>query len=125
VPRNRERPINPQEKVFDGEFLDDYPAVFPRRPSTAMEALLEAPIHREPERSREDYDVLRETLGAAIDGLPEDERTVFEGIFMERATFRVLAERLDVGVATIDRLKERALALLQAELDGKVDEWLN
>jgi len=91
---------------------------------TALGALMEAAPHEEPTRSREEYAELRELLGAAVDDLPGYEREVFEGLFIERATYRELAERLDVGVATIDRMKKRAIALLRIELGDKVEAWL-
>ena len=93
-------------------------------PSTAIEALMEAAPHQVVRQSREEQAELSDLLVDAIDSLPWAERTVFDGLFVERATYRELAARLDVGLATVDRIKERAVSMLRTTLDGKVDEWL-
>ena len=122
-----ERPINPMVGHTDEahETLDWYgKRVWTAAPSTPVEALMEAPPHVDPVRSREEYADLRETLGAAIDALPPRERECFEAVVIERATYRQIADRLGVGVATVDRLKSRAIVMLREQLGEDCAQWL-
>lgn len=124
-----ERPINPLAGGGEDdarETLDWHgKATWAPIPMTALAALMETAPGEVPTRSTEEYADLRETLGAAIDDLPAYEREVFEGVFIERATYRELSVRLGVGVATIDRMKTRAVNILRLQLEGEVSsEWL-
>lgn len=124
----RERPIDPRDGSGEDEARETLDwhgkPTWAQAPMTTMGALMEAAPGEEPQRSREELAALKETIAEAIDNLPGYEREVFEGLFIEKATYRALADRLGVGVATIDRMKQRAIALLQDELGDKVAEWL-
>jgi RNA polymerase sigma factor (sigma-70 family) len=126
--RRRERPINPLAGGGEDdarETLDWHgKATWAPVPMTALAALMETAPGEEPTRSTEEYADLRETLGEAIDGLPGYEREVFEAVFIERATYREIALRPGVGVATVDRMKRRAVNMLRLQLEGEVAEWL-
>lgn len=127
--RRRERPINPLAGGGEHdprETLDWHGrATWAPIPMTALAALMETAPGEVPIRSREELAGLRELLGAAIDGLPGYEREVFESVVIERATYREIADRLGVGVATVDRMKKKAVSLLQEQLEGDVAQWLN
>lgn len=124
----RERPIDPRDGSGEDEARETLDwhgkPTWAAPPMTAVGSLMEAAPHEEPVRSREEFEQLKELLGEAIDNLPGYEREVFEGLHIEKATYRELAERLDVGVATVDRMNKRAIALLRVELESEVTEWL-
>ena len=126
--RRRERPINPLAGGGEDdarETLDWHgKAAWAPVPMTAAAALMETAPGEEPTRSTEEYAELREILGEAIDNLPSYEREVFEAVVIERATYREIALRLGVGVATVDRMKKRAVNMLQLQLEDEVAEWL-
>lgn len=127
--RRRERPINPLAGGGEDEKRETLDwhgkATWAPVPMTALAALMETAPGEEPQRSTEEYAALRELLGAAIDDLPSYEREVFEAVVIERATYREIALRLGVGVATVDRMKTRAVNLLRLQLEGEVSEWLS
>lgn len=116
----RESSTDPQAYQFANE---DNPT-WRGAPATVVSALMEAAPHEEVRRSREELAAVGDLIAEAIDGLPPLERDVFNALNIERATYREVADRNNVGVATVDRIKERAVHLLRTALDGKVDEWV-
>jgi DNA-directed RNA polymerase specialized sigma24 family protein len=57
-------------------------------------------------------------LRAAVNALPEPERSVVEWWWWEQVSRPVIARRLGVGQSTVKRLQRRALGLLREALEG-------
>lgn len=56
-----------------------------------------------------------------VEALDDDEREVINGLYWERTTVRTIAGRLNVGVATVGRIHERALAHLKEGAAGLME----
>lgn len=86
------------------------------RPSTPMQALMEAPPHHEPEVSQVELLELRDVLADAIDQLDDRARYVFEQHVIGGVAIRQLADWLGCSKSTIWKIKKRAIRLLRKSL---------
>lgn len=90
-----------------------------RRPDTAIEALMETAPGQEPVDSWEDIGPLRDLVAACVDMLPDLERTVIEGLYIEQVPYRKLAERLGRNNKNfVLRARDRGLNMLREFLES-------
>lgn len=81
-------------------------------------------------QKRESQDTLEDALHAAIDGLPEKCRVVFNLSRFEQLSHREIAEKLGISVKTIENQITKAMKMLRdamnnhAELSSVVILWL-
>jgi RNA polymerase sigma factor (sigma-70 family) len=84
-----------------------------RRPDTPIEALMSAAPGDEPEQSFQESMALQDAIGAAVDGLEEQDRFVIEAVFFECVSLEELGRRLGVSKTHAWRLRNSALKKLE------------
>tara|TARA_Y100001951_G_scaffold72250_1_gene59121 strand:+ start:60 stop:485 length:426 start_codon:yes stop_codon:yes gene_type:complete len=97
------------------------------RPETQIQALMEiAPNGSDPEPSVQDFAILREVVGRAIDNLFWEDRAIFEGIFIWGLSLRQTGAALGIPKTTVARRRDRIRKLLIAELSQSpaIQHWL-
>lgn len=137
MPSQRELPRDFQPKIgANGEGLSDTEPSGARtwvflghseyRPTNEYDALMRCAAHEEPESSREERLVLREPISDAIDSLTEEERWIFDALFVRRASLRELAREIAVPKTTVARRRDALLVTLREKLqsDPFVVEYL-
>ena len=70
--------------------------------------------------------VLKEVIGAAIDGLPDEDRWIFDRLFVEQLSLRGTGRILGIPKTTLARRRDRIRRHLIAELSESevVRGWL-
>lgn len=100
-----------------------------QRPTTALQAVMQAAPFAEPETSLEELEALGDALAAAVDGLSHPERYVLEQTVIARRSLREFtygevygadikhfrAKRL-IPKTTVARLRDRAITHLREQL---------
>jgi RNA polymerase sigma factor (sigma-70 family) len=69
-------------------------------------------------------ELMLESIAAALDELPPEQRAVFVAQELEGASFKELAARWNVGVSTLLSRKRYAILYLRKRLQATYDEWL-
>lgn len=87
--------------------------------STPTEALMEAEPYAEPDESGLEKMLRLESVKAAIESLPENERYVVEAKFWRGRGTRIVARELGVSHQTIHRWMRSGMAKLEAQLRGE------
>jgi RNA polymerase sigma factor (sigma-70 family) len=97
-----------------------------RRPSTPMQALMEARPNCEPEVSRMERLGLRDVIVDALDDLDEQEQWIFDALFVRRLSRRELAAEIAMPKTTVARWRDRLLQRLRDKLetDPRITEYL-
>jgi len=97
------------------------------RPATDLEALMQLGPHQEADLlSIEATAVLKEVIGEAIDGLPDEDRWILDRLFIEQLSLRGTGRILGVPKTTLARRRDRIRRQLMAELSESeaVRRWL-
>jgi RNA polymerase sigma factor (sigma-70 family) len=97
------------------------------RAKSSWEALMECAPGEYPLQTSSEGQALRERIQDAIDRLEPVERTVFDAVVIERATLRALAKELKMSKNAVARIRDKAIAKLQADLleSDEVKEYLS
>lgn len=97
-----------------------------RRPETDWQALMEAEPFDEPEVSRFERLELRDVIADAIDELDEQERWIFDALFVRRLSLREVAREISMPKTTVARWRDRMKGVLIAKLESepKIIEYL-
>lgn len=133
MPRRRELPRDfnmykgMSSATFDTQFDfigDDadapdlmYVAGSSQQPINEYDALMRCAPCEHPEVSVEDRMPLRDVVADAIDGLDEEERWIFEALFIRRLSIRQLAAEIALPKSTVHRWKDRLLERLREKLE--------
>jgi len=121
--QRREYPTDPSQWDMQGSNR----LVGRSRPSTDLEALMQLGPHQEADLlSIEATAVLKEVIGEAIDGLPDEDRWIFDRLFIEQLSLRGTGRILGVPKTTLARRRDRIRRQLMAELSESeaVRRWL-
>ena len=121
--QRREYPTDPSQWDMQGSNR----LVGRSRPSTDLEALMQLGPHQEADLlSIEATAVLKEVIGEAIDGLPDEDRWIFDRLFIEQLSLRGTGRILGIPKTTLARRRDRIRRQLMAELSesGAVRRWL-
>lgn len=87
------------------------------RPDTEWEALMTVPPFAHTEVSRSERLQLRDVIVDAIDELSEEQRWIFDALFVRRMSLRALAEEIQVPKTTLTRRRDTLLAVLREKLE--------
>ena len=121
--QRREYPTDPSQWDMQGSNR----LVGRSRPSPDLEALMQLGPHQEADLlSIEATAVLKEVIGEAIDGLPDEDRWIFDRLFVEQLSLRVTGRILGIPKTTLARRRDRIRRHLMAELSESeaVRRWL-
>lgn len=97
------------------------------RPATELEALMQLGPHQESDLLPLDTTaLLKEVVGAAIDRLPDEDRWIFNRLFVEQLSLRVTGRILGIPKTTLARRRDRIRRHLIVELSESevVRRWL-
>lgn len=83
------------------------------KPLTAMEALMAAAPHNEPEESLQELQPFREAVAECMEQLSEQDRYIIDAINSERVTLQVLGDRLGISRMHASRLRDVAFRQLR------------
>jgi RNA polymerase sigma-B factor len=83
------------------------------KPSTPMEALMNAAPFMDPEESSQELQPFREAVADCLDLLEEHDRYVIDALNSERVTLQVLGDRLGVSRMHASRLRDSAMGRLR------------
>ena len=128
----RELPRDFNPDTWDDNHLGDIDDTYvmiggdSRRPSTDMQALMEARPNCEPEVSRMQRLELRDVICDALDDLDEQEQWIFDALFVRRLSLRELAAEIAMPKTTVARWRDRLLQRLRDKLetDPRIIEYL-
>ena len=121
--QRREYPTDPSQWDMQGSNR----LVARPRPATDLEALMQLGPHQETDLlSIEATAVLKEVIGEAIDGLPDEDRWIFDRLFIEQLSLRGTGRILGIPKTTLARRRDRIRRQLMAELSESeaVRRWL-
>jgi DNA-directed RNA polymerase specialized sigma24 family protein len=120
VPTSKSHPSSPTVELWA-----TVPSQYPRArhtstavPANPLQALMEARPNDTPETSQSEIDVLREHVAAVVEMLPDMQRYVIEGLFIEGISLRDMAYRLSRSKTTVTRLRDTALATMKELLES-------
>lgn len=96
------------------------------RPVNEYDAVMRCAPHEEPEVSAEERLELRDLIVDAIDELDEQQRWIFDALFVRRASLRGLAREINVPKTTLARWRDSLLVTLREKLgcDPAVADYL-
>lgn len=96
------------------------------RPDTAMQALMEAQPHNDPLVSREERLELRDVIADALDDLTEEERWIFEALYIRKLSLRQLCAEISMPLKTLWTRRNKVLLRLRdkLEVDPQIIEYL-
>lgn len=86
------------------------------RPVNEFDALMRCAAFEWPEPSRAERLPLRDVIVDAIDSLGEEERWVFDALFVGRQSLRQLAREIAVPKTTLARRRDALLVVLREKL---------
>lgn len=109
-------PIRSREGNDDPVVREPDNILFPRVPETQMQALMEAPPGKEPERSVEDEAVLKELLADAIDALDERLKWVFTAYHFRGLSHSQIGDELNMSKSNAHWLYQKAVEQLAEHL---------
>ena len=121
--QRREYPTDPSQWDMQGSNR----LVGRSRPATDLEALMQLGPHQEADLlSIEATAILKEVIGEAIDGLPDEDRWIFDRLFIEQLSLRGTGRILGIPKTTLARRRDRIRRQLMAELSESeaVRRWL-
>lgn len=97
------------------------------RPVSPLESLMQTAPHSDPATSRQERLPLRDVLADAIDMLSEEERWIFDALFVRRASLRALGRELSLSKTGVARKRDRLLDRLREHLGNEqiVKEYLD
>lgn len=135
MPRRRELPRDFSTNVrtvgahtdaafsFDFDDADNpdllYVAGSSQQPINEYDALMRCAPCEEAVESIEDRLPLRDVVADAIDGLDEQDRWIFEALFIRRLSIRQLAAEIALPKSTVHRWKDRLLGKLREKLENE------
>lgn len=131
MPSRRELP-----RSFEADLDDDLHDTGPQyvfvghgesRPQSEYEALMVVQPHSDPDVSRNERLLLRDAIVDAIDGLDEEDRWIFDALFIRRTSLRSLEQELQVPKTTLARRRDRITAQLREALAGneQIERYLS
>jgi RNA polymerase sigma factor (sigma-70 family) len=87
------------------------------RPDNPWEALVQAQPHHEVAVSRAELLPLRDVISDAIDTLDEQQRWIFDSLFVRRLSLRQLGREIGMPKSTVARWRDRLLDELRQKLE--------
>ena len=123
--RRKELPRNFVEEELDTNARKHSP--WPHRYDTRIEQLMSlAPNQNALLPSIEETVDLKEAVGEAIDSLPEEDRTIFELIFIAHMSLRTTSKVVGVPKTSLARRRDKIRRRLMLDLsqDKRIQEWM-
>lgn len=120
MPKQREIPwtwADDYEYADAGEQAFVYIGHAETRADTDYQALMETPPGYEPDVSRAERLELRDLIVDAIDGLTEQEKWIFDALFVRRLSLRQLAAEIQMPKTTVARWRDRLLLRVRSKLE--------
>lgn len=96
------------------------------RPLNEYEALMCARPHEYPVVSREERLPLRDIIADALDELTDEQRWIFDALFVRRLSLRKLGAELSIPKTTVARMRDTLLSALREmlETDPRIQSYL-
>lgn len=96
------------------------------RPINEYDAVMRCAPFEEPEVSRDERLTMRDVIVDAIDGLDDQQRWIFDALFIRRCSLRQLGAEVQIPKTTLARRRDELCAVLREKLqnDPMIDAYL-